>query len=309
MPLFSHPTYVRAQERVAERFRSRALTLKRLRPVLFLCGGLESPRRAELAQYLHRHAGDLFVFFAEDVWEHVKALQGANALAMETQLARLADILVVIVESPGTFAELGAFAALGELRAKLLPILDRSYQDHQSFINTGPITWINEDSRFKPSIYCDFATLLLVADEVIARARLIPDRGALPQGERVDTAKKPKHLLFLLSDIVAVTGPTTETECKRLLTSVLGAPPTWDVHSLLGLLSALGLIKAINVHGVRYYFRPLEDGELKAFQSQRFFDLAELRADFVSSLQSIPEGRGVLQALSDNVTATGPYAS
>lgn len=297
MSLAAHPQILRASQRLAKRFRDRALTLKHLRHVVFLCGGRNSQRRKDLARYIKRHAPHLFLFFAEDVWIHVSELQGINSLAMETQLANLADVLIVIVESEGTFAELGAFAALHHLRAKLLPLIDRAHTNSDSFIITGPVAWVNQDSRFRPSIFCNMTAIALSGNEVLERVNKIPTRGPLPSAQTMDFSQNPKHLLFLLSDLVAVIGPATTEQCKELLTHILGQRPAWNIESLLGLLTAIDLVRHFKLGSTTYYFRPLENGQLDSFQSSRFFDIAQERASFLSVLQAIPEGRQALAAM------------
>ena len=314
LSLTAHPRYLRACQKLALRFRDRALELKHLSPVVFLCGARQSQTRDDLARYLKRHAPELFVFYAEAVWEHVRELRGINALHMETQLATFADILMVVVESPGTFAELGAFSARENLRNKLLPILDRAHEGVESFINAGPVAWVNKDSKYGPAIYCDLNTILLSAEIVVARTKKIPSRGLLPLNERVDPSKKPKHLLFMLSDLIGVIGPATEAQCRHLIEAILPEPPEWHVHSLLGLLTTLGLVRHFALKREpgtiqTYYFRPLKDGQLTPFQSGRFFDLAQERAAFLSVLQSIPDGQVALAGMLAELRRGGALAS
>ena len=78
---------------------------------------------------------------------------------MEAKLAALSDF-VLIVESPGTFAELGVFSLSDELRKKLLPILDIKYRSGQSFVETAPVRWTNRDSDLRPSIWVSHESIL-----------------------------------------------------------------------------------------------------------------------------------------------------
>jgi hypothetical protein len=71
-----------------------------------------------------KHNPKFGIFYAERVWELMVQKADRDALQMEAELAFLADLVVIIVESPGTFAELGAFSLSGPLRKKLLPIID-----------------------------------------------------------------------------------------------------------------------------------------------------------------------------------------
>jgi hypothetical protein len=120
-------------------------------------------------------------------------MKNMNALQMEEALADLADSLVIVVESPGAFAELGAFSLVDRLRRKLLLILDNEYEEDQSFINTGPVRWADEDSQFKPAIFTDLKIILGATGALEERLRRLPP----PAKTRVDDlSTSPKHLLF-----------------------------------------------------------------------------------------------------------------
>lgn len=97
--------------------------------MLFLCGAAGSRNRDTLRDYLRKHSQRLNLFYAERVWEQIASQAGRSALKMESDLADLADLVVIIVESPGTFAELGAFSLSDPLRKKVLPIVDSHHFD------------------------------------------------------------------------------------------------------------------------------------------------------------------------------------
>ena len=119
-----HPKYAATRDRLITYLTSERYRFRRLAPVLFLCGGAGSKRRDTLRAYLQKHKPWVNIFYAELVWDSLSAQTGLSALKMERDLAALADMVVIIVESPGTFAELGAFSLSDDLRKKLLPIVD-----------------------------------------------------------------------------------------------------------------------------------------------------------------------------------------
>jgi len=130
----NHPKFVRVRDEILEAVRRNEYRFRRTQNVLFLCGAAQSSRRDRLAEYLRKKRKDTLVFFAEDVWAAISQIKQLSALEMEAELAALSDIVVIIVESPGTFAELGAFSLSDPLRKKLLPILDQKYRTGQSFV-------------------------------------------------------------------------------------------------------------------------------------------------------------------------------
>ena len=60
-------------------------------------------------------------------------------LRLENYLAHLAFVTVLFVESPGSIAELGAFAASDRLRPKTIAVLNLRHPSKNSFIADGPV--------------------------------------------------------------------------------------------------------------------------------------------------------------------------
>jgi len=62
---FNHPAYKRATELALSTLEAKRAALKRLRPIIFLCGGKNSPRRDRLNEYLRKYT-EWLTFYAED---------------------------------------------------------------------------------------------------------------------------------------------------------------------------------------------------------------------------------------------------
>ena len=88
--------------------------------VVFICGGKNSKRREQLEKYIQKHHPNKFLLFeAEDVWNFIRHdFSDSNALQLEEKLADYADAIIVLVESYGSVAELGAFSINKNLRQK-----------------------------------------------------------------------------------------------------------------------------------------------------------------------------------------------
>jgi len=289
-----HPSYAHFRDGLIERLKRPSYTFKNLRNVIFLCGSANSAPRDALAAYLRKYHPNKLVFYAEEVWSHMAKNSASSALEMENRLAELADIVIIIVNSPGTFAELGAFSLNDRLRRKLLPILDVDHRDAPSFINTGPVRSVDTDSAYRPTIYTKLPAILGAIDEIESRLRRIPHR----YRESVqDLASSPKHILFLLSDLVTIIGPVPVSHLSYYLERILGRPPSCDIETLLGLCVSLKMLAYYEVGAVRRYYRPLQGDRLIPFQHKKMFDLSEERAKFLSVLQNIPEARQILEAI------------
>jgi hypothetical protein len=112
---------------------------------IFLCGGSNPTEQA-----LRRKVGTELValrskyrysiFYPEDMFiELVLGHQKQDLLTLETLLARSVGAVTILLQSPGTFTELGAFSNHDLLKNKLVVVVDPKYRRAQSFINTGPI--------------------------------------------------------------------------------------------------------------------------------------------------------------------------
>jgi hypothetical protein len=292
---FEHPKYVRIRERLIESLTSEHYRFRRSEPVVFLCGGEKSIPRDELADYLKKFSPNVRLFYAEAVWDLIATKLKLGALKMESDLAGLADLVTIIVESPGTFAELGAFSNSYELRKKLLPIIDIAYAPPQkSFLALGPIRWIEAESRFAPPIYVALTGILAAVGEVQERIDRIPRATAHVNS----LGESSKHLLLFLCDLIAVIHPASfgivESYCHRILRT----PPTLeDIATLMALAKAMGLLRVDIVDGAEYFSPALTDATTRPFHHVRLVGLPALRAEHLSALLVIPDARSVMEEI------------
>lgn len=202
---YHHPRYLSFAAKLIDRLRSKSYRFPPIRPVIFLCGGRKSDARDNIKTYLSRKDPPVHLFYAEEVWIEIASNTDLTALQMEERIAKLADMVIIVVESPGTFAEIGAFCISSELRTKLLPIVDRRFRESDSFIATGPLRWIDKESKFRPTIYVDLLAVLLGAAEIDERL----SRLGKPKTRSIkNLAQNPKYLLFFLCDLINIIGPT-----------------------------------------------------------------------------------------------------
>lgn len=295
-----HPRYVPARERLIRYLQSDRYRFRRLEPVLFLCGGADSYRRDVLRNYLRKHHPKLMLFYAERVWEHIADRSGDGALKMESDLAALAELVLIIVESPGTFAELGAFSLVEPLRKKLLPIVDVQFKSQISFLSTGPLRWIDRESLFKPTIYVPLPRILEAVDEIEERIGRIPKSTTTRTS---DLASSPKHLLFFICDLIGVIHPATFSTVEYFLGRIVPSVPTRgvDVPTLIGLGVAMGLLQTRTVsmdRDTQVFVSPVSSHSTsRPFHHKRYLDLPSQRAEHFSVLITIPTAKAVLGKL------------
>jgi hypothetical protein len=113
---------------------------------IFLCGGIISNdgRAVSLRDYLYRVrniksrlAGGIIL--AEEATQLYRDSHYRDLISFEEDVARIAAIVLVIPESPGSLAELGSFSTNDTIRQALRVIIQEQHERADSFIRFGPI--------------------------------------------------------------------------------------------------------------------------------------------------------------------------
>ena len=118
---------------------------------VFLCGADITQKdniRFKIADALQRWFW-ADIIYPEDIFDELLySSKTKDLLSLEGLLADSVDAIVIIPESPGSFAELGAFANDEQLRNKLICIVDKKYKKDKSFINQGPLRLVKKANKF-----------------------------------------------------------------------------------------------------------------------------------------------------------------
>jgi len=133
--------------------------LQRIRltlPTVFLVGAARSTPSALRDRIREELAGQpritgFDVHYPEDLFEEL--LRGkekdADLLQLENMLAENVHAVVIVLESPGAIAELGAFANHARLRDRLVVVVDKKYRKARSFIMLGPMNYLRRKTASK----------------------------------------------------------------------------------------------------------------------------------------------------------------
>jgi len=146
---------------------------------IFLCGGSgkeeEKFRRkvgekicstSKLSNYKYS------VYYPEDMFiELILGHQKQDLLTLENLLADSASAVVILLQSPGTFTELGAFTNYKKLNNKLIVIIDPKYARKRSFINLGPIRFLKKTKSKVLSIKMDNSNFNKLVEQITDSAR------------------------------------------------------------------------------------------------------------------------------------------
>jgi hypothetical protein len=290
---FDHPRYVPVRDKLIGALSRPSYHFRKLSPVVFLCGGAHSAARDTLRLYINRTRPTFRVFYAEKVWEAIAGMGHIDALQMENQLADLADIVVIVVESAGTFTELGAFSVSEPLRKKILPILDDIYKTHTtSFIATGPIRWIDATSDFAPSLYAPHIMILSAAKELDERLNRIKKRGTTVK----DLNGSRMHVLFFLCDLISMIYPATLEMVALYMSRIAPALGMLDLdlHLLLALGTAMDLLQIRTIGGSSYFAPASLTLISRPYHHVPRVNFGSYRGEHAAVLQMIPSAKEVL---------------
>lgn len=116
---------------------------------IFLCGGYSQatgrvPPYFSLRHFLLRHPTFRkglrgYLVLAEDAQRIFDDDYYDDLISFEEDIARIASLIAIIAESPGSLAELGAFSSVEVIAKRTCAIQQREYETERSFITLGPI--------------------------------------------------------------------------------------------------------------------------------------------------------------------------
>ena len=78
----------------------------------------------------------------QELIEAHKGILGDHNNAAVAEIAHatdVADVVIMIVDSPGSFAEIGAFSMIETICKKMLVLSDKQYEGNTGYVATGPI--------------------------------------------------------------------------------------------------------------------------------------------------------------------------
>jgi hypothetical protein len=135
---------------LAPLFQREAFRVDRTRPLTFICGGnisnTSQTLRYQFLEWVTKPPTQIVPILAERTFAH--QMVERNLQKFEEFLAATADCVLIFVESPGSFAETGLFAALEETIGRTFIVNTREKAQKNSFLNIGPIKLIRRKSDF-----------------------------------------------------------------------------------------------------------------------------------------------------------------
>jgi hypothetical protein len=185
----------------------------------------------------------------------------AELLELEEYLADLSDVIILFVESPGSIAELGAFAASDTVRPKILTVIN-SFHAGKSFIADGPIRrlksadpplvysfeWNSEADRINDETNID--TFQDLSQEL---AQVLLARRLTAQKERKLNLRSPGHAMLMIADMTDIIGITSSREINDCLDAFGYEVQSAVLQKYLFLLEKLRFVKRLDCSNQVYY--------------------------------------------------------
>jgi hypothetical protein len=242
---------------------------------VFLCGGRtqESGSILSARDFFNRHitaneaelAGR--VKLAETINDWFDHDIFSDLLELEGYLADLSDLIVLFVESAGSIAELGAFAASDALQPKTLAVLNSAHPQGRTFISDGPVRRIKSGDEAMVLYYewnaqdlADAATLAEFKDMSGDLIQFFIRRKRSWAKERKLNVKSHGHTMLLIADLVELIGITFGAELIECLSAWEFEINRHQLQKYVSLLTHLRLITPKPNSSQTYYLSRAHSG-------------------------------------------------
>lgn len=114
---------------------------------VFLCGGASGSEKQSYRDKIRDILKDnksISILYPEDLFTEMLNKKKYDLLTLEKFLANNSDLIVIVCESPGSFAELGAFVNNEMTLKKVVVLLHINFKNTKSFIRQGPVEYVKK---------------------------------------------------------------------------------------------------------------------------------------------------------------------
>lgn len=186
------------------------IRLRNLPNFVFLCGGTTARLKSstiegnpELYQSMRKAIFDVChtshpnlankIVLAESYQDWAAHGTVRSLIDFELAIADMASAIVLILEAPGAYAELGSFSVLDQLAEKLILIVNEKMIAGDSYISLGPIKYLEETDRIVKRFSWD--------SEYIVDARNKSSLKTLLNGSVAEVLKKATGIAAVIDNL------------------------------------------------------------------------------------------------------------
>lgn len=276
---------------------------------IFLCGGIIADvagvRPISLRDYLYRVRniqarlnGDIVL--AERATQIYRDTDYTDLISFEEDIARIAAIVLVIPESPGSLAELGAFATNDTIRRALRVITPERYANSESFVRYGPIQRVikthgrdfigvypwRDNKSHQPVVRSIAPHYRSIVDFINDHLRRVHASVAFS----LDTELT---LFFVMYWIIYLFFAVSTPALEDCVASLLPGATTSEIHKKLYCMMLAGWVHLLPYAGKDYYYVTLDEDPFaySYIANARERDTLRRKTDIslaVRALESIP---------------------
>ena len=268
--------------------------------VVFLCGGEVNHSTStitSLRDFIYGNEKELFenkkVILAEKAASEFDSRVYDDLLQFEKYIASISRLVMLVSESPGSIAELGAFSQISEIQSKLLVFIHSKHYGENSFIKDGPVRFLenqNEQSVHefewqtnKQGNVLKDSAINLVTPMKEAMHFFLEHR---PKTEKFDRTKIG-HSILLVGGVIAMLRCCKIREITAALDSIGMQISERQIKRIIFCLRLFGWIKSIK-RETRYhvYIANSMPFLFKTRNRSQYFDMARTRYEILNAYDS-----------------------
>lgn len=236
-------------------------------PIVLLCGGCvpikdhpsdPTPPLRSLRHAITQKTPTSFeIFRPEEItsWQSDGVFK--NLMNFEKNLAHICSLVVIILESPGSLTELGAFSQLPDLTKKIIAIKSTKFSNDPSFINLGILRHLKESDPESVKTYpWDTNNPVLITQDIISDV-VVDIQEALNKLTKSATFNLTdgSHIVVLICEIIELFCALKESEILDYLLTVGVTIRKEELKRILFLLLEFKLIKLNGYSDATFYIR------------------------------------------------------
>ena len=277
--------------------------VRAFRGFIFLCGGPQDFKNPKVISIRDAIGKELSNGSNSDLNDRIKVPEEIDdwsrngiyrdLVTFESHLASLASLIILVVESPGSIAELGVFSSIEAFSERLIAIVAEREHAQQSFIRLGPLQHLENIGR--PVLVYDwhdeapgrslnnFVKFSSQMPDLLGNIRLAATD--TQSGQQIFKADNALHVMLLIVDLCDLFGALSQKEVHDYLVSLaLGLAATTVTQYLFVLEKCEMLFIKARGNGRYYYTKSSRSLLSFAFVDRQSMDYDRLRIDVITYL-------------------------
>ena len=241
---------------------------------LFLCGGAvatgDNAKPQNLRDYIYRVRrlrSPYHIVLAEKATQLYRDTDYDDLISFEEDIARIAALVLVIAESAGSLAELGAFASNETILKALRVMIKEKHESDESFIRYGPVErvkkakWVKKVKREHLGVYPwrDHANGRLVVSSIEPHyteiCNFINDHmESIDDSMLARNLSKETRLFYIVYWIIFLCLAVKPATLSDYVHSILPDTSNIDIRNKIYCMELAGWIKRVSYSGQDYFY-------------------------------------------------------